>query len=61
MKCFCCKKKSTILLECKCKNQFCIKHILAENHECQFDYYTYHKELLQKNNPRVIASKVKII
>ena len=34
MKCFHCKKKIVILIECKCKNSFCIKHLNSTEHNC---------------------------
>uniref|UniRef100_A0A6C0JDZ8 AN1-type domain-containing protein n=1 Tax=viral metagenome TaxID=1070528 RepID=A0A6C0JDZ8_9ZZZZ len=58
MKCFYCNKKHVILLKCRCENQFCTKHILAEAHECNFDYVAYSKKLLTQNNPKIVALKV---
>ena len=34
MICFLCKKRHIILITCKCKNKFCIKHNTPEDHEC---------------------------
>ncbi len=33
-KCFCCKKKFIILLDCVCGKKFCVKDINKEKHNC---------------------------
>ena len=38
MFCFQCKKKSVIILECKCEQFYCVKHQLPEKHHCTFKY-----------------------
>jgi predicted nucleic acid binding AN1-type Zn finger protein len=39
-----CRKKLTLTsIECRCKHKFCHKHILAEKHDCTFDYKTKFK------------------
>ena len=35
MKCFLCKKKTLILLQCKCEKKFCITHLPRELHKCE--------------------------
>jgi hypothetical protein len=59
--CFLCKKKTIFQYECKCGQRFCIHHKNAENHNCKFDYKNYHKQELLKNNPIIIAEKIKKI
>ncbi len=31
-----CRKKTVILIQCKCSQSFCIKHQLPEKHTCTF-------------------------
>ena len=45
-KCFCCKKKSLIMIKCKCGNSFCLKHKYPESHNCTINY----KHELSKDN-----------
>jgi len=33
-----CKKKLFIAPECRCGKSFCIKHLLPEKHNCEYDY-----------------------
>jgi hypothetical protein len=33
-----CKKKTFILLECKCGKKYCIKHRTPEDHKCNHNY-----------------------
>lgn len=54
-----CKKKlGTIKFTCHCKLNFCSKHRLPENHNCQFDYVSEGKKKLKENNPVVVKPKV---
>ena len=36
--CMHCKKKTMILLSCKCGKMLCIKHINSDKHKCEYDY-----------------------
>jgi len=59
-----CKVKKTPLIPFTCKCNYSILCILcrhAENHQCNFDYKTYGKEILIKNNPIIINSKIDIL
>lgn len=38
MLCVHCKKKSHVILQCKCEKFFCVKHQLPEKHECTYNY-----------------------
>lgn len=60
-RCFFCKKKQLILLDCRCNYKFCITHKSPEDHNCSFDYKELGKKMLIKNNPKVINSKVEDI
>ncbi len=48
MFCVHCKKKSVILIHCKCDNQYCIKHQLPEKHNCTF---VFEKHVIEKLPP----------
>ena len=55
-----CKKKLALsdLLCSKCNLRFCGQHRQPELHACPHDYKSEGKELLAKQNPRVVADKV---
>ena len=55
MKCEKCKSKHCIT-ECRCKKHFCIKHL--SDHICTFNYKEHGKEILIKNNPKVVSERV---
>ena len=46
IKCFCCKKKSLIMIRCKCGNLFCLNHKCPESHNCTFNF----KHEISKDN-----------
>lgn len=43
---------------CRCKSFYCSQHRFAELHKCTFDYKTMGKEVLSKQLPTVIGSKL---
>jgi hypothetical protein len=43
---------------CRCKSFYCSQHRYAEAHKCSFDYKAVGKDILQKQMPSVIASKL---
>jgi predicted nucleic acid binding AN1-type Zn finger protein len=63
--CNICRKYSSFLLECKCKNKYCSSHILPEIHKClkldefRQEAFNKNKESLLKNaigpKPQIIA------
>jgi len=57
-RCFKCKKKKLILMDCSCAYQFCIECRFPEVHMCSVDYIEKTKEKLLKENPIVVAEKV---
>jgi hypothetical protein len=59
--CFLCKKKTILLCTCKCGTNYCIEHRNPESHNCEFDHKNYDREQLAKNNPRIVAEKIKKI
>lgn len=54
----CSKKIKLTDVECRCKNIYCIKHRLPENHNCNFDYKLLEKEILRKSLNKVVADKI---
>lgn len=48
MFCCQCKKKSIVIIQCKCEQYFCVKHQLPEKHECDF---TFQKHSIEKIPP----------
>jgi len=46
---------------CRCGGTFCNLHRYPESHRCQYDYKTNGRQLLEKDNPRVIADKFRKI
>jgi hypothetical protein len=59
--CFLCKKKTILLCTCKCGAHYCIAHRNPESHNCEFDHKNFDREQLAKNNPRILAEKIKKI
>ena len=58
-RCLICNKKLGLIdYSCRCGNFYCQKHRLPELHSCSFDYQKSGKELLDKNNPTIVADKV---
>ena len=43
---------------CRCKSFYCSQHRFAENHKCTFDYKAVGKDILTKQMPTVIGSKL---
>ncbi len=44
-----CRKKLGIQeYKCKCEKIFCISHLHAEAHNCNYDYHTEAKEILKR-------------
>lgn len=54
-----CKKKIGIVkYSCNCGKIFCVKHKLAESHNCTYDFQKEGKKILEEKNPVVIKPKV---
>src|SRR5258708_24039516 len=53
--CAMCKKKlgPGNQFKCRCENIYCTQHMHSFNHKCTFDYRTFHKEQLMKENPTI--------
>jgi predicted nucleic acid binding AN1-type Zn finger protein len=57
-RCAFCKKKSHILIECKCDSKFCISHLSPELHEC-VSMEKFRKESFERNRKNVMDSAIK--
>ena len=59
-RCTVCKKKTGLIpFTCKCNAEFkfCSKHRL--DHNCTFDFHKEQQEKLLKENPKIVAPKIK--
>ena len=53
------KKLSTVYFNCKCGyTKLCTKCRDAESHGCKYDYRKNGKNIIIKNNPIIINSKI---
>jgi predicted nucleic acid binding AN1-type Zn finger protein len=57
-KCKKCNLKKSIVLECKCKNSYCISHLSPEFHNCE-SLNLFKKEAYEKNKEKLITKKEK--
>lgn len=58
-RCMKCNKKLKLTdTPCKCGQCFCNEHRYSDRHDCKFDYKKLGKDLLEKNNPTIVSSKV---
>ena len=57
---FCNKKLKLISFSCKCEGKFCSEHRYTHSHDCKniIEKHKESKEILIKNNPLMIHSKV---
>lgn len=53
-----CRKKNTILVDCKCKLRLCILDLPESRHDCTFNYREAEQARLSEMNPVVKAKKV---
>jgi len=61
-RCWQCNKKIGLTgFKCSCNYVFCSKHRFPDDHTCLIDYKELGKLQISKNNPTVIAEKVKKI
>ena len=58
--CVCNKKVKLMPIECKCGVITCLSHRFP-SHNCNFDYYKEHQNLIEKKNPKVISDKIEKI
>ncbi|CAL8086052.1 unnamed protein product [Orchesella dallaii] len=61
-RCQLCNKKLGLTgFECRCGGFFCATHRYSDKHGCTFDYRQLGAEQIRKNNPVVIAEKIRKI
>jgi hypothetical protein len=59
LNCHKCDKKLKIsAMQCKCNKYFCNAHKYSDCHNCKYDYKKIGKEILKKNNPIILHSKI---
>ncbi len=58
-----CNKKLGVMIHiCKCKKQFCISHLQAEEHNCTYDYKLEgRKKIKQENDVGPLSDKLERI
>ena len=56
--CHKCNKVRLILIECKCKHKYCIKHQLPHKHKCSYNYSLENINKIINNNPQIIIDKI---
>jgi len=59
MSCNKCNKIKYIILECKCKKSYCLKHLDPTKHNCTYDYSN--KDNLEKKLQKVVKEKIEKI
>eukprot|EP00397_Hematodinium_sp_SG-2012_P004572 GEMP01004584.1.p1 GENE.GEMP01004584.1~~GEMP01004584.1.p1 ORF type:complete len:243 (-),score=81.33 GEMP01004584.1:3303-4031(-) len=58
-RCWTCNKRIGLAgFDCRCGYVFCGAHRYAEQHNCDFDFKTSGRELLRKQNLKVVADKL---
>lgn len=60
LRCAQCNKKLGVIMimKCHCEKIFCAQHRYAETHNCSYNFKLEGKEILARENPQVIASKL---
>ena len=46
-------------IKCRCGGYYCAKHRYDKEHNCTFDYKSMGAAEIEKNNPRIVAEKVR--
>jgi hypothetical protein len=58
-RCECCNKKVGLMgFKCRCGKTFCGVHRYVKEHSCTFDFKTYDRQNLAKQNPLVAGDKL---
>jgi predicted nucleic acid binding AN1-type Zn finger protein len=58
-RCECCGKKVGLMgFKCRCGKTFCGVHRYAKEHSCTFDFKTFDRQILAKQNPLVAGDKL---
>ncbi|KAI5191709.1 AN1-type zinc finger protein 5/6 [Nematocida sp. AWRm77] len=58
--CMVCRTKLRITnaFSCKCTNMFCGKHRYSDEHNCPYDYKLENRAKLEKENPRIVSTRM---
>ena len=54
----CNKRLGLTSFVCRCDVRFCVNHVQAELHDCNYDHKTQQRKELEKQLPQVVAEKV---
>merc|ERR1711911_118703 len=59
-RCAVCKKKLTLAegVDCRCGMLLCGIHRYTDKHECEFDFKSEDRKILEKNNQKCVDDKV---
>jgi predicted nucleic acid binding AN1-type Zn finger protein len=60
-KCQYCKKKTLIIIKCRCGKKLCLLHKFSDNHNCKFDYITENKNNLKKQLIKHVNNIIEVI
>jgi predicted nucleic acid binding AN1-type Zn finger protein len=59
LRCAHCNKKLGIAyFKCRCENYYCSYHRYTTIHDCAFDYKSFARNALAKENPRCVKEKL---
>jgi len=58
-RCPVCNKKLKLTdIKCKCEKIFCSLHRYPSMHDCSFNFKLLDRDILEKNNPKIVLDKV---
>lgn len=58
-RCWLCNRKIGLLgFHCRCGYTYCEVHRYSDTHNCDFDYKSFERQILQKQNLKVVAKKL---
>jgi len=58
-RCGICNKKLGLMpITCRCGGNFCGAHRYTTEHDCDFDFKSNDREVLSKNNPKIVSEKL---
>lgn len=60
-KCYWCNRKCYLTVKCHCEKVFCIEHRDPDDHECTFDFKQHDKDVITKQNPKVVSKKIEVL
>lgn len=58
-RCPVCNKKLKLTdIKCKCEKIFCSLHRYPNMHDCSFNFKLLDRDIIEKNNPKIVLDKV---